>query len=209
MSRDPDSPTATGGRASSSPRLRPAVFLDRDGTLIREADYLADPDGVELVPGGAAAIRALRKAGLAVVVVTNQSGIARGLYGLDDYRAVARRLDEVLEEASASVDATFFCPHHPDFTGPCDCRKPATGMHRRAARELELDLSGSYFVGDKPSDVLPARKLGGHGLLVRTGFGRRSESEVPDGVEVVDDLPAAARRILDEAAARRSGRRPG
>lgn len=181
---------------------RPAVFLDRDGTLIREAEYLADPDGVELLPGVPEALRALRAAGFALVVVTNQSGIARGLYGEDDYRRVAHRVDEVLAAAGAPVDATYYCPHHPDHGPPCDCRKPALGMHRRAAASLGLDLSASWFVGDKASDVEPAALVGGRGILVRTGYGRRTEAGegVPPGTAVVDDLAAAARLVLSGSA---------
>lgn len=182
---------------------RPAVFLDRDGTVIVEADYLADPAGVELIEGADAAIRRLKRAGLAVVLVTNQSGIARGLYDEADYRAVAARLEEVLRSRGAAPDATYWCPHHPDFSGPCDCRKPATGMYRRAARDLGLDLAASWYVGDKPSDVRPAATLGGEGgLLVRTGFGRESAERVGSDVRVVDDVVEAAEVIL---ASRRGG----
>ena len=178
--------------------LRPAVFIDRDGTLIREREYLADPDGVELVPGTAAALRDLRSAGYALVVTTNQSGIARGYYTEDDYRAVARRIDEELEAAGAPLDATYYCPHHPEFGEPCDCRKPGTGMHRRAARELGLVAERSWFVGDKVKDVLPARELGGKGILVRTGFGAEEEARLPSEFAVAEDFPGAARRILAE-----------
>lgn len=177
-------------------RLRPAVFMDRDGTLIAERDYLADPGGVVLVPGAAEALRALRRAGYALVVVTNQSGIARGLYTLDDYQTVAVRLDRVLAEAGVTVDATRFCPHHPDFSGPCTCRKPGTGMYREAASELGLDPAASWYVGDKVSDVAPAFALGGRGVLVRTGYGRDQEKVVPAGIVVADDLAAAAAVIL-------------
>lgn len=177
---------------------RRAVFLDRDGTVIVEADYLDDPAGVELVPGAGRAIRRLRDAGLAVVVVTNQSGIARGLYGLDDYRAVAARLDARLAELGAPVDGTYFCPHHPDFTGPCACRKPGPGMYRRAARELDLALEGSWYVGDKPTDVLPALRFGGRGILLRTGHGADPEVRAPEGVERAADIVEAVDRILEE-----------
>ena len=181
---------------------RPAVFLDRDGTIIRERSYLADPEGVELVPGTLEALAALRDAGLPYVIVTNQSGIARGLYSEDDYRAVAARLKEILESAGVPPEATRHCPHHPDVTGPCDCRKPGTGMHRSAAAEHGLDLGRSFYVGDKASDVEPARALGGSGILVRTGYGRRHEADVGPDIEVVDDLPAAVRRILERQAGR-------
>ena len=176
--------------------LRAAVFIDRDGTLIVERSYLADPEGVHLVPGATSALADLRAAGLALVTVTNQSGIALGLYTQADYEAVAARLDAVLTEAGTPVDRTEHCPHHPDVTGRCDCRKPSTGMHRRAAAALGLDLSRSYYVGDKVTDVLPATELRGQGILVRTGYGREHERSVPEGTWVVDDLRAAADLIV-------------
>ena len=181
--------------------LRPAVFLDRDGTLITERRYLADPDGVALVPGAERALGRLRKAGFGLVVVTNQSGIARGLYTLDDYHAVAARLDAILAEAGVPPDGTRFCPHHPDVTGPCACRKPGTGMYLDAAGELGLDLETSWYVGDKITDVLPALELRGRGILVRSGYGAELEGAVPPGVDVVDDFPAAAELILRVAEA--------
>lgn len=175
---------------------RRAVFLDRDGTLIQEREYLSDPAGVDLLEGVPEALARLRAAGFALVVVTNQSGIARGLYTLDDYRAVARRVDEVLEVAGVRPDATYFCPHHPDFTGPCDCRKPGRGMYLRAARELGLALKGSFFVGDRVKDVLPARTLGGTGILVRTGYGEEEEGRLPEGALAADTLLEAATLII-------------
>ena len=180
--------------------LPPAVFLDRDGTIIDERTYLADPDGVELIPGSLEAMIELRRAGYAVVVVTNQGGIARGLYTLEDYHAVAERLDEVLEAGGMVVDATHFCPHAPPHTDPCDCRKPGTAMHRAAAEALSLDLKGSFFIGDKVTDVRPAEVLGGQGILVRTGYGADMEEFVPSDVWVTDDLAEAATRILAEGA---------
>lgn len=191
-------PSNERGRSVRRPQSRKAVFLDRDGTLIRERDYLADPDGVDLLPGVVEALRLLAGAGLALVVVTNQSGIARGLYSQDDYHAVARRLGEELSRRGVEVDATYFCPHHPRFTGPCECRKPKTGMYVQAARELGLDLAGSYFVGDRKKDVTPAATLGGTGILVRTGYGRDEETKVEEGVSVVDSLLDAARLILPQ-----------
>ena len=173
---------------------RPAAFLDRDGTLIVEGEYLADPEGVELVPGTVEALRLLRRQGFLLVVVTNQSGIGRGLYTEADYQAVKSRLDEILAREGVSLDGTWYCPDDPR-NGDVPCRKPNTGMHRAAARELGIDLPASAFVGDKISDVLPALALGGRGILVRTGYGRDQEPGVPEGVEVVDDVLAAARAL--------------
>ena len=175
---------------------RRAVFLDRDGTLIEEKVYVSEPEGVVLLPGTAAALSDLRDAGFALVVVTNQSGIARGLYSEDQYHAVAKRLDDVLAEAGSPVDATMYCPHHPDFGPACQCRKPATGMYRQAAAELGLSLADSYYVGDKVADVTPALELEGVGVLVRTGYGEEETARVPAGTVVVEDLVEAARLIL-------------
>jgi D-glycero-D-manno-heptose 1,7-bisphosphate phosphatase len=161
------------------------VFLDRDGTLVQERDYLAHPDEVRLVPGTARALRQLRAAGLPVVLVTNQSGIARGLYSENDYLAVQARLEELLAEAGATLDATYYCPHHPDYTGPCACRKPGPGMYRAAERALGLALEQSWYVGDKLSDVEPARLFGGRGMLVLTGYGRESRTRLGADRDVV------------------------
>jgi len=173
----------------------PAVFIDRDGTLIQEASYVADPDGIELVPGTVEAIEELHEAGFQVVTVTNQSGIAKGLYVEEDYHAVAERLAEILSAAGVAVDATYYCPHHPDVSPPCGCRKPSTGMYVRAAADLGIDLRSSYYVGDKVTDVLPALELGGQGILVRTGYGAGHVDRLPEETWVVDDLRSAVERI--------------
>ena len=180
--------------------LRPGVFVDRDGTVLTERHYLADPAKVELLPGALGALAELRAGGYAIVLVTNQSGIARGLYSEADYREVATHLDRLLEEAGVLPDATQYCPHHPDYSGPCECRKPGTGMYEAAAQKLGLDPVSSYYVGDKITDVLPAQALGGTGILVRTGYGALHERDLPAGIEAVDDLAAAARLILGESA---------
>ena len=128
---------------------RPAVFLDRDGTLIEDRHYLRDPEGVHLLPGAAGAVRQLNAAGVAAVVVTNQSGIARGLLTEADYRATADRLDELLAREDARLDGAYHCPHLPEISGPCECRKPAPLLYRRAAQDLDLDLARSWWVGDR------------------------------------------------------------
>ncbi|MEX2180265.1 MAG: HAD family hydrolase [Gemmatimonadaceae bacterium] len=147
-----------------------AVFLDRDGTIIQDVRYIARPDQVALIPGAAAAIARLNAARVPVIVVTNQSGIARGYYTAADYDRVRTRMNELLGHEGAGggarVDATYMCPHHPDHSGACECRKPGTLLYRRAADELGLDLTRSWFLGDRLRDVEPARALGGHGILV-------------------------------------------
>jgi D-glycero-D-manno-heptose 1,7-bisphosphate phosphatase len=180
-------------------RPRRAAFVDRDGTIIREHGYLADQARVELLPGAVEGLAALQSAGYALVIVTNQSGIARGCFGEAAYRQVEEEVVRRLAEQGVAILASYFCPHHPDFTGPCDCRKPATGMVERAAREHRLSLAGSAFLGDRLRDVEAARLLGGIGVLVRTGYGKREAARAGRDVVVVDDLAAAARAILDHA----------
>jgi D-glycero-D-manno-heptose 1,7-bisphosphate phosphatase len=157
----------------SGPR---AVFLDRDGTIIEDAGYLRDPAGVRLLPGAPQAIRQLNEHGLIVVVATNQSGIARGLLTLDEYRATERRVDELLALQGARLDAHYFCPHVPELSGPCDCRKPGTLLYRQAAERFTVDLSRSWWVGDRLRDVLPAETFGGRGILVGGTEAENAES---------------------------------
>ena len=176
---------------------RPAVFLDRDGTILVEKEYLADPAQVELVDGAADGLRRLRDAGYALVVVTNQSGIARGLYGEREYRAVDDRMRELLADEGVAIDAAYHCPHHPEFSGPCDCRKPAAGMFEQAIRELGLDPARSWLVGDRLRDLEPGPKIGARGvILVRTGYGADEEGGAAGDVRVAADLAEAAVLIL-------------
>lgn len=145
---------------------RRAVFLDRDGTLIVDAQYLRDPAQVELLSGVANPLHQFRDAGFALVVVTNQSGIARGMFTESDYEAVRSRLDELLAAKDVKLTASYHCPHYPEITGACECRKPGTLLHRRAATEHQIDLARSVFIGDRWRDVAPAIAFGGRGILV-------------------------------------------
>ena len=144
--------------------LRPAVFLDRDGTINVDTGYVGKPEDVMLVTGAARAIARLNAAGIPVVVVTNQSGIGRGLFTEADYRAVERRIGELLAAEGARVDATYHCPHAPD--APCECRKPGTKLFREAASALGIDLARSWYIGDRLRDIEPAAAFGGTGILV-------------------------------------------
>lgn len=148
---------------------RAAAFLDRDGTLIEDAHYLSDPRRVALLPGAAQAVRRLNEHDVPVVVVTNQSGIAQGLLTEDQYGATRARIDDLLREGGAHLLATYHCPHHPDMTGPCECRKPGTLLYRRAAAEHGLALAASFYVGDRWRDVAPGLELGGLVRLVPSG----------------------------------------
>jgi histidinol-phosphate phosphatase family protein len=173
---------------------RHAVFLDRDGTIIEDTGYPADPATVRLLPGAAEAIGRLNRAGLLAIVATNQSGIARGLVDETAYRAITLRLDELLAASGARLDAHYHCPHHPDFTGACRCRKPGPLLFERAAADHGLDLARCWWVGDRLRDVQPAAGFGGRGLLI----GAPSGDGAADGVRhaTVRDLPSAVDIIL-------------
>jgi histidinol-phosphate phosphatase family protein len=147
---------------------RKAAMLDRDGTIIHDRVYTNDPNDVVLLPGATDALRQLAGAGYPSIVITNQSGIARGLVSLEQYHAVRRRLDELLAAEGAVLADTFTCPHHPDFGSPCPCRKPGTAMYERAAIVHELDLSRCLYIGDRSRDLAAAITFGGRGALVQS-----------------------------------------
>ncbi|HSA56349.1 MAG TPA: HAD-IIIA family hydrolase [Gemmatimonadaceae bacterium] len=176
---------------------RRAAFLDRDGTLIEDAHYLADADAVRLLPGAAAAVRELNAAGVLAIVITNQSGIALGRITPRQYEGTRERLDHLLLETGARLDGTYHCPHHPAVTGPCTCRKPGVALHRRAASDLGIDLTRSLFVGDRQRDVAPGRELGGFARLVPSRDTPPDEvaQAVRDGA-VADTLAQAVRQYL-------------
>ena len=173
-------------------------MLDRDGTIIPDRAYTCDPDDVTLLPGAAAAIRRLAAAGFPAIIITNQSGIARGLISLAQYSAVRQRLEDLLAGEGAVLADTFTCPHHPDVTGPCTCRKPATGLYERAAIMHDLDLSRCLFVGDKARDIIPAMALGGRGVLVRSTNTNDADLVHADSAEqpVVSSLSEAVDLLL-------------
>lgn len=176
-----------------------AVFLDRDGTIVEDSGFLHEPGRVKLLAGAADAIRRLNERGYLVFCVTNQSGIARGMYTVAEYAAVQRRVGELLTAHGARLDGSYFCPHHPQVTGPCECRKPGTKLFQDANDALggEIEFARSWWVGDRLSDVAPARRLGGLGILVATGQGNLHQGQARAiGVIVVADLAAAADEIL-------------
>jgi len=176
-----------------------AVFLDRDGTIVEDPGFLHEPEKVTLLAGAAEAIRRLNEAGYRVIIVTNQSGIARGRYTVRDYEAVQERLDALLTAQGAHIDGAYFCPHHPLLSGPCECRKPGLKLFHEAQAAFDIDFSRSWWVGDRLSDVQPARLLrrDGGGILVATGEGNLHQGQARAiGVMVVADLDAAVREIL-------------
>ena len=182
-------------RSFSGPRA--AVFFDRDGTLIRDRNYLKDPNDVELTPDASNAIRHINYAFIPVVVVSNQSGIARGLLTEDDYQRCEDRLDDMLAERNAFIDAAYHCPHHPDFTGPCECRKPGTMLFQRAIAELVLDPKRCTYIGDRWHDIVVAQTLGGQGILVPSPSTPAEEIERAKAqLEVAPTLTAAIQTII-------------
>jgi D-glycero-D-manno-heptose 1,7-bisphosphate phosphatase len=185
---------------------RPAVFLDRDGTLIADAEYLSDSAQIRLYSKTPQALKLLRRAGFYLFVVSNQSGVARGYFPESMVGKVHRRLQQMLKAKGARIDSFFYCPHYPGgkikaYGKVCDCRKPKIGMIKQAVRKYSLDLKKSFVVGDKMDDLLLARnaKLAG-GLLVRTGYGRKAGNQLkatplPKST-VVSDILGAAKWIL-------------
>lgn len=177
---------------------QPAVFVDRDGTLVEDPPpgYLSDPARVRLFPGTADAVNRLHALGYLVVVVTNQAGIARGRVTWDQYNAVAARLDSLLAAEGARIDATYVCPHAPEIDGECPCRKPNLALYEQAGTELGIDFSRSYWIGDRITDLTPALVLGGRAMLVLTGLGvDHKESALAQALPVVPDLAAAVSAI--------------
>lgn len=142
------------------------VFLDRDGTIIRDVSYLSRPEDIELLPGAAHAIARLNDADIPVIVITNQSGIARGRFTVDDYMRTEEHLDALLGGNGAKIDATYFCPDHPDFTGPCACRKPGVALFQRAVAEHALNMTAPSYIGDRWRDLEPFHQLGGTPVLI-------------------------------------------
>ncbi|AKP90560.1 D-glycero-alpha-D-manno-heptose-1,7-bisphosphate 7-phosphatase [Achromobacter ruhlandii] len=191
--------------------LRPAVFLDKDGTVLADVPYNVDPARMVYAPMAFAALNRLGAAGVALVVVSNQSGVARGLFPVAALEAVRVKLAAMFMAAGAWLEGFYWCPHHPSgrvagYAIECDCRKPRPGLLLRAAGELGLDLSRSWFIGDILDDVEAANRAGCRSLLLdvghetewRTGPDRTPDARAPD-------LDAAARRVLADWPAQRGG----
>lgn len=176
-----------------------ALFIDRDGTLIVEKHFLSDPNQIEFTRGAVDALKRARKLGFKIVIVSNQSGVARGKFGLDEVEKVNARLAELLQQEGVPIDGLYFCPHYPsgsvpEYSHDCDCRKPAVGMTEAAAGELEIDLRRSYVIGDKLDDYFLGAVCGARAFMVRTGYGLKESERLPEKVNtdeqtVFDDLP--------------------
>ncbi len=186
-----------------------ALFVDRDGTIAVERHYVSNPDEIELIPQAAQGLRRAQAAGFKIVVVSNQSGVARGHFGIDAVERTNARLRDLLRAEGVQPDLMLYCPHHrhgsvPEFSIACHCRKPAAGMAERAAIELGIDLRRSYVIGDKIEDITMASLLGCSAVLVRTGYGKGSETMLsgalrPQGLAVRDSLTEAVDEILSRS----------
>ena len=189
---------------STSPREGPVLFIDRDGVVIVDRDYLDDPAGVELLPGVPGALRAAAAAGFALVGISNQSGVGRGRFGMAELAAVMRRVDEALADAGAPLDAMYYCPHAPHEG--CRCRKPGPGLLEEAAAAFRWEPGRSWVIGDKASDVELGRRHGLGAVLVATGYGADEHGKVaaarPGDARVLfaADLAAAVALILGPGA---------
>ena len=186
------------------PETSPTVFLDRDGTLNRDTGYITSPAELILFPGVVEAIARLKQGGSRVVLITNQSGIARGFMTEDDLLMIHRKLERELEIQGGCLDGIFFCSHHPDDA--CECRKPKPGLILRATKELDLDLSRSYYVGDKVIDMQLANAVGSKAVLVMTSEYSQQAVQAMKNNEirvafVADNFSEAANWILQDTLA--------
>lgn len=174
---------------------RAAVFLDRDGTLIEDPPpgFINDPSLVRPLRGAVEAVARLAGAGMLPIVVTNQSGIARGFISEAQYQRVAARVEEVF---GGRIAATMHCPHYPPISGGCACRKPGVALYREAGRTFDLDFTSSWWVGDRLSDVEPARILGGRGILLTTDDDAPDDEARSGGFQTASDIGAAVATIL-------------
>lgn len=189
-----------------NPQFSRAVFIDRDGTLNEDIGYVSAPDELVLYPWAAEAVRLVNDSGFRAIVITNQSGIARGMYTEQTLGAIHARMIEELAREGARIDAVYYCPHHPEigdahYRVTCDCRKPRTGLLDAAAREHNIDLTRSFVIGDKSSDITLAENAGARSALVLTGYGRETlahpESWPCHPSFVAENLLEAVKRILD------------
>jgi D-glycero-D-manno-heptose 1,7-bisphosphate phosphatase len=188
--------------------MKPAVFLDRDGTLIHDVGYLSRVEDVQWYPWSIEAVRLLNHAGFLVCITTNQGGIGLGFYGPDLVERVHADMSAAVESAGGRIDGLFFCPHHPlaaveAYRVECDCRKPKPGMIRQAAGRFDIDLDRSFVVGDKMADIGLAASVGARGILVKTGYGpaelERHHGRIPGAAFVADTVFEAAAWILAQS----------
>lgn len=177
----------------------PAVFLDRDGTINVEKNYLYRIEDWEWIPGAIEAIKLINQMGYLAIVVTNQAGVARGYYSQEDVKLLHEKVNEILHRHGAKIDAFYYCPHHSEFglIRDCQCRKPKPGMLLNAKEECEIDLDRSYLIGDKVIDMRAALAVGVQPIMVSTGYGQDESKKVPRTTLIELNLSSAVKRIFD------------
>lgn len=192
-----------------------AVFVDRDGVISEEVGYLGDRDHLRLIPNSAEAVKLVNQSGLKIIAITNQSGIARGYFSEEMLGHIHRKMEQLLSDQGAFLDGIYYCPHHPEGTVEayrmeCDCRKPAAGLLTRAAQEHSIDVSSSYLVGDKRTDIECAHRAGAQGILVLTGYGKDelrkiNSAALAQPAYVAADLRDAVQWIIKEITSGKPG----
>jgi len=155
-----------------------AIFLDRDGVINIEVGYLSDPENFEFIEGSVEALRILKQKGFILIIITNQAGIARGYYTKEALNEIHKKMNRLLKEQDVVLDDVFYCPHHPDFTGACDCRKPKPGMIIKAKEKYNIDLQNSYMVGDTLKDIESGLAANCKTVLVLTGYGEKERKNI-------------------------------
>jgi len=170
--------------------MKRAVFLDRDGTINAEKNYLHKPEDWEWIPGAVEAIRGFNELGFLVIVITNQAGIARNYFEAKDVEALHKYVDKLLNKENARIDAYYYCPHHPDFGDKivCSCRKPEIGLILQAQKDFDIDLSSSFMIGDKATDIESGNRAGMTSILVATGYGSGECHKAAEGAILADNI---------------------
>jgi D-glycero-D-manno-heptose 1,7-bisphosphate phosphatase len=188
--------------------MKGAVFMDRDGTISEEVGYLNELNQLRLIPKSVEAIKLINESGLMAIVITNQSGVARGYFTEEMVHRVHEKMEKLLDERGVHLDGIYHCPHHPEgvvesYRKTCNCRKPASGLLKEASKDHGIDLAASYIVGDKLIDIELAYKVGAKGILVLTGYGKDELEKINDVPEirpayVADTLFDAAKWIIND-----------
>lgn len=155
-----------------------AIFLDRDGVINKEVNYLSNPESFEFIEGSIEALKILKKKGFLLIIITNQAGIARGFFTIEILNAIHNKMINILKKNNVILDDIYYCPHHPEITGPCDCRKPKPGMILRAQSKFNINLSNSYMVGDTLIDIETGKAAKCKTVLVLTGYGKEEQKKI-------------------------------
>ncbi|MFX1239739.1 MAG: D-glycero-beta-D-manno-heptose 1,7-bisphosphate 7-phosphatase [Promethearchaeota archaeon] len=155
-----------------------AIFLDRDGVINKEVKYLSDPKDFKFIKGSIKALKILKLKGFLLIIITNQAGIARGFFTKETLSAIHEKMENILKKNNVQLDDIYYCPHHPKFTGSCDCRKPNPGMILKAQSKYKIDLSESYMVGDTINDIQTGKAANCRTVLVLTGYGKKEKKKI-------------------------------